>query len=124
MGKFPPGHSGNPRGRPKGARNLAAQFLAEANATADAQQISKLEAAIKALVDKAVRGDQRATQLVIDRVERAEASLREAVERGVSFSEADREVIAEIHRRLVPSPSVGVTSGAQRSEPEGGVAVP
>ena len=61
MGKFPPGHSGNPRGRPKGARNLAAQILAEANATLDAQQISKLEAAIKTLVDKAVAGDQRAT---------------------------------------------------------------
>ncbi|MGH6877912.1 MAG: DUF5681 domain-containing protein [Rhizomicrobium sp.] len=105
MTKFAPGKSGNPRGRPKGSRNLAAQIMAEVNATADAQQVSKLEAAIKALVDKAVSGDQHATQLVIDRVERAEATLREAVERGTSFSDADREVIAEIHRRLQPASS-------------------
>jgi len=121
MAKFTPGRSGNPKGRPRGSRNLAAQILAEVNETASEQQISKLSATIKGMVDKAVAGDQRATQMVIDRVEKAEATLKEAVERGVNFSDADRETIAEIHRRLtlssaggenLPSPGMEEVAGA------------
>jgi hypothetical protein len=45
MAKFAPGRSGNPRGRPKGARNLATQFLEEVNAPASGLPISNLQAA-------------------------------------------------------------------------------
>lgn len=68
------------------------------------------------VVDRAQAGDQRATQTVLDRVDKAEAALREAVERGgANFTAADREVIAEVHRRLVPPHPE--TSEPQASEP-------
>lgn len=100
MTRFRPGNSGNPRGRPKGARNLATQIMTAVSEPSAEQQVSKLEAVIRAVVDRAQSGDQRATQMVLDRVEKAEASLKGAVERGAIFTDADRETIAEIHRRL------------------------
>jgi hypothetical protein len=42
MAKFQPGRSGNPNGRPKGARNLATQFLEEVNAPAAGMPMSNL----------------------------------------------------------------------------------
>lgn len=106
MSRFTPGQSGNPKGRPKGSKNLAAQILAAANAASNEQDLTRIQAIILAAFDKAATGDQRAAQLVIDRVDRAEAVLKDAVGRGSAFTEADREVLAEIHRRLnVVSPA-------------------
>jgi predicted phage terminase large subunit-like protein len=61
MVQFRPGKSGNPRGRPKGARNLATQYLAEVHAPENEkpEARSKLQAAIKAQIAKAVDGDKR-----------------------------------------------------------------
>ncbi|HEX4159986.1 MAG TPA: DUF5681 domain-containing protein [Rhizomicrobium sp.] len=102
MAKFQPGRSGNPGGRPRGSRNLATQFLAEVNAPKDdsPEAVSKLQAAIKAQIAKAVDGDIRAIRDVMERVEKWEAERSH--ERVPPFTEADREVIAEIHRRLAP----------------------
>jgi hypothetical protein len=100
MAQFRSGKSGNPRGRPKGARNFAAQYLAAVHApeTSEPNAESKLQAAIKAQISKAVSGDIRAIRDVIERVEKWEAER--SSERAPNFTEADREVIAEIHRRL------------------------
>lgn len=116
MTRFQPGSSGNPKGRPKGARNLASQYLAEVNApaSADPRAISKLQAAVRAQVEKAVGGDIRAIRDVLARVERWEAER--SAERAPPFTDADREVIAEIHRRLSPP------SGEDRSAPHEGPA--
>ncbi|HEY2447112.1 MAG TPA: DUF5681 domain-containing protein [Rhizomicrobium sp.] len=99
--KFKPGKSGNPKGRPKGSRNLATLFRAELSALVDGDEgkASKLEAMIKAQVDQAAKGDPRATQATIKQVEKIEAFI-EAARKGVSFTSADRETIEEIHRRL------------------------
>ncbi|HEY3777328.1 MAG TPA: DUF5681 domain-containing protein [Rhizomicrobium sp.] len=107
MSRFTPGQSGNPKGRPKGSKNLAAQILAAANAASNGQDLTRLQAIILAAFDKAATGDQRAAQLVIDRVDRAEAALKDAVGRGAVFTDADREAVAEIHRRLNLSSSAG-----------------
>ena len=102
MAKFQPGRSGNPGGRPKGSRNLATQFLEEVNAPASGLAISNLQAVIKAHVAKAIAGDNRAGKDLMDRMAKLELELerRAALERAVPFTDADREVIAEIHRRL------------------------
>jgi hypothetical protein len=100
MAKFQPGRSGNPNGRPKGARNLATQFLEEVNAPAAGMPMSNLQAAIKAQVSKAIAGDLRALKDVLDRVWKLEVERSAAFERAIPFNDADREVIAEIHRRL------------------------
>jgi hypothetical protein len=65
--RFRPGQSGNPRGRPKGARNLStvvAAALSErvaVNENGRRRRITKLEAAIKQLVNRAASGEARAT---------------------------------------------------------------
>lgn len=100
MAKFQTGKSGNPGGRPKGARNLKTQFLEEVNApeNSEPESGSKLQAAIKAQIAKAVQGDIRAIRDVMERVEKWE--VERSRERAPDFTDADREVIAEIHRRL------------------------
>ena len=108
MAKFEAGKSGNPKGRPKGARNLRTQYLDEVNApeTSEPESASKLQAAIRAQIEKAVQGDIRAIRDVMERVEKWEVE-RNSRERGPNFTEADREVIAEVHRRLAPSALTG-----------------
>ena len=104
--RFRPGQSGNPRGRPKGAqslRGLVASALGErveAKENGRRRRITKLEAAVKQLVNRAANGDQRATQFVF-------ALLGEDRERAAPVaidSEADALVIAELVRRLSPPP--------------------
>jgi hypothetical protein len=122
MARFQAGKSGNPGGRPKGARNLKTQFLEEVNApeNSEPESGSKLQAAIKAQIAKAVQGDIRAIRDVMERVEKWE--VERSRERGSNFTEADREVIAEVHRRL-SSPATGSSpargGSAERSEAEG-----
>ena len=100
MARFQPGRSGNPKGRPRGARNLATQFLEEVNAPASGLPISNLQAAIRAQVSKAIGGDVRAVKDILDRMWKLELERSAALERAIPFTDADREVIAEIHRRL------------------------
>ena len=104
--RFRPGQSGNPRGRPKGAqslRGLVASALGErveAKENGRRRRITKLEAAVKQLVNRAANGDQRATQFVF-------ALLGDDRERPPPVavdSEADTLVIAELVRRLSPPP--------------------
>src|SRR5262249_55750589 len=68
---FVPGRSGNPRGRPKGSRNLANVLEQELNAPVTINEngqrktITKLEAMIKQLVNKSLSGDTRALQQLL-----------------------------------------------------------
>jgi Family of unknown function (DUF5681) len=104
--RFRPGQSGNPRGRPKGARSLRGLVASalgervEAKENGRRRRITKLEAAVKQLVNRAASGDQRATQFVF-------ALLGEDKERAAPVAidpEADALVIAELVRRLSPPP--------------------
>ena len=68
--RFKQGRSGNPRGRPKGALNMAtvlARTLREKiviDENGKRKTVSKLEAAIKQLANKAASGELRAVQLL------------------------------------------------------------
>jgi hypothetical protein len=101
---FQKGRSGNPRGRPKGSRNVKTLLREEAGrAYADPrlpEELSKLEALMKALMDNAARGDNRAIAMVLGKMEEIDAKLEAAAGNGLAFTAADREVIAEIWRRL------------------------
>jgi Family of unknown function (DUF5681) len=102
--RFRPGQSGNPRGRPKGARNLStviASALSERVAiteNGDRRRITKLEAAIKQLVNRAAGGETRATQLLIQLVQAEEAQMPQSNAKRVD--DADAIVMAELKRRL------------------------
>ena len=70
--RFKKGHSGNPRGRPRGAKNLLTllnEVLNERVIVADnggRHKITKGEAIIKQLVNQAAKGDWRRAKLVVD----------------------------------------------------------
>ena len=70
--RFRPGESGNPRGRPKGARNLQSYLLDALNEkiavteNGRSRQIPKAEVIAKQLVNKAAaKGDLAATKLLL-----------------------------------------------------------
>jgi len=69
--RFRKGQSGNPKGRPKGAKNLVSILDKELNAPVVIQEngqrktITKLEATVKQLVNKAASGDQRSMQQLL-----------------------------------------------------------
>jgi len=102
--RFRAGQSGNPRGRPKGARNLStvvASALSERVAITEngrRRRITKLEAAVKQLVNRAAGGESRATQLLIQLVQANEAQTPQSDAKRVDH--ADAIVMAELKRRL------------------------
>lgn len=69
--RFRKGQSGNPKGRPKGARNLTLELAEELNQKIRIREgdkesyVSKQRAIIKAMVTKALKGDTRAALTVL-----------------------------------------------------------
>ena len=65
-GRFRPGTSGNPRGRPKGSRNFLTLLEQELNKTISVtengrkRKLTRLQAIVKRMVNSALNGDQRA----------------------------------------------------------------
>ena len=86
--QFRPGQSGNPNGRPKGARNFKSELreeLSEFVTIRDGEQevqVSKQRALIKSLVAAAIGGNQRAVASVLAMCVRmlADAEDDEAIE--------------------------------------------
>ena len=103
--RFNKGQSGNPKGRPGGAKNLStllSEALNEPVIVAEnggRRTISKRQAIIKQLVNQSAKGDWRATKLLLDiqlDIEhRSEPQTAES-----SFSAADEKVIAQLKARL------------------------
>lgn len=69
--QFKPGQSGNPKGRPKGTRNLKTDLAEElgesiiVNEGGRSKTITKQRAMIKSLIARAVNGDPKAFQAAI-----------------------------------------------------------
>jgi hypothetical protein len=106
--RFKKGASGNPHGRPKGSRNVAAVFaktLREKvviNEHGQRKTITKLEAAIKQFVNKAASGDLRALQLLVNLSREAETQELSPPERSI-IAEVDQRIMEGIVRRFQPA---------------------
>jgi hypothetical protein len=81
--RFQKGRSGNPKGRPKGSKGFAAIVRRELDALVEVRQngrvkkISKREVIIKQMVNKAAAGNQRATELLLLKMELLQRDWRE-----------------------------------------------
>jgi Family of unknown function (DUF5681) len=69
--RFPPGVSGNPRGRPKGTKNLKTDLQEELGEKVlvregdRARRVSKQRAVVKMLVTRTLKGDARAANTLL-----------------------------------------------------------
>jgi hypothetical protein len=106
---FRRGQSGNTGGRPKGARNLSTVVKAalgkkvEVTVNGRIRRISKLEAAIVQLANRAAQGDRQATRDVIALAEAAE-SRGPGPDAAWRPGAGDQIVIADLLRRAREEP--------------------
>ena len=100
-GQFKKGQSGHPKGRGKKSSGLATIIRKAAKERVTVQEngtrksITKGEAAIKQLFNKATSGDQRAIKLMVDLLNSHEAATEPATPK-YTMGEADREVLAQM----------------------------
>lgn len=100
--RFRPGTSGNPAGRPKGKRNLATvlekslQEKVVINENGNRKVVTKLEAAVKQLVNKAAGGDLNALRQLTALAKSAEPSSDSSTQPMDGF---DQKVMANVLRR-------------------------
>ena len=104
--RFKKGQSGNPRGRPKGTLNLAtvlARTLRErvvVNENGQRRVLTKLEAAIKQLVNKAASGDLAALRHLAGLVQSAEEQAAQTPPVNAPLGEDDQKVVQGILERF------------------------
>src|SRR5271154_3146512 len=70
--RFKPGQSGNPRGRPKGAKDLSSLFtdalneLVVVTENGRRRKVSKCRAFVTQLVNQSAKGDRHAIKILLD----------------------------------------------------------
>jgi len=117
--RFQPGQSGNPKGRPKGTRNLKTELEQEMHQRVLVREgntqtrITKRHAVIKSQLAKAIKGDTRAAAWVFEMVDRLlDPDGAEGAGAGRQLPADDQAILADYAARLV------VHGGSTRS-PEG-----
>jgi hypothetical protein len=104
--QFKPGRSGNPKGRPKGSKNLSTIIQQELNApvvvneNGKRRKISKREAIAKQLVNKAAAGDAKAIPILLSETRLHEAQVIAGAAHSVFGGADDQMVMASIIRRI------------------------
>ena len=103
--RFEPGRSGNPRGRPPGAKNmktLLSQALNELVVVTEPggrRKVSKREAIVTQLVNRSAKADYRAIQILLGMLRDIEGDT-DAHSSDAAFTEADQQIIQRIRSRL------------------------
>jgi uncharacterized protein DUF5681 len=104
--RFKAGQSGNPRGRPKGTLNMATvleRALREKvviNEHGRRKTVTKLEAAIKQLTNRAASGELKALQLLAALVRSAEERASKVAPPSAALGESDEKVFLGILKRM------------------------
>lgn len=106
-GQFKKGQSGNPKGRPKGARGLEKVVLEElktkitVNENGRSKKVKKVEAIAKQVVNKAMTGDVKSISLVLSVSQRHEDKLAaKAVPLIETLPEEDKHVMESLMERM------------------------
>jgi hypothetical protein len=104
--RFKKGTSGNPAGRRKGSLNVATVFLKALNEkvviseNGQRKTVTKLEAALKQLVNKAASGELRALRQLLELARDAEARQHLPGVQNAILNDLDHEVIQGILERF------------------------
>ena len=105
--RFKAGQSGNPKGRPKGSKNLKTLVAEELNDTVDIREggrrkvVRKRDVIVKQLVKKGMEGEDRSIETLLkldDAYEqdvKAEQAVAESTERAGSLSRTESDILAE-----------------------------
>ena len=104
--RFKKGQSGNPRGRPPGAKNLKT-LLSEAlnemvvvTENGGRRKVTKRRAIITQLVNRSATADFRAIKILLDIVRDIERQSELTTPEISNFSEADEKVLEQIKARF------------------------
>jgi hypothetical protein len=104
--RFPKGQSGNPRGRPPGAKNLKT-LLSEAlnepvivTENGGRRKVTKRQAIVTQLVNRSATADFRAIKILLDIVRDIERQTEPTAPETADFSEADEKVLEQIKARF------------------------
>ena len=100
--RFKRGQSGNPRGRPREAKNLLTEALNERVIVAENEgrrKITKREAIITQLVNRSAKADLRAIKILLDIIQDIERRT-EPTSPETSFGLADEKVIELLKARF------------------------
>jgi hypothetical protein len=106
--QFKPGESGNPRGRPKGVRNLRTDLAnvlekrVRIREGGQQHRVSGQRAVLLKLLEKALSGDNKATAQLFGMLMKLEADDPPEKE-PENVTERDEAIIAEFLRRNTPS---------------------
>jgi Family of unknown function (DUF5681) len=104
--RFVKGQSGNPRGRPSGAKNFTT-LLSEAlnepvivTENGGRRKVTKRQAIITQLVNRSATADFRAIKILLDIVRDIERQTEPTTPETFAFSEADEKVLEQIKARF------------------------
>ena len=104
--RFAKGQSGNPRGRPPGAKNLKTLLSEALNETVivsengGRRKVTKRQAIITQLVNRSATADFRAIKILLDIVRDIERQSELTTPEISNFSEADEKVLEQIKVRF------------------------
>lgn len=122
-GRFTKGQSGNPKGRPKGSRNLASVVLRECrqlvrvNGPRGSRSVTKLEAAVMQLGNKAAQGDLPSQRELFSLAQKSEETTDSGLS-PLSLLERDQEIVHNILRRFerISTEAMSTSQESERKE--------
>ena len=104
--RFQPGRSGNPRGRPKGTKNLKSDLMEELGEKIlvregeQSRRVSKQRAVVKTLVMRTLKGDARAAHLLTSMMMRLLDTGEGAPEVAEPLHDDEREILQAFEGRV------------------------
>jgi hypothetical protein len=104
--RFTKGQSGNPRGRPCGAKNLKTLLNEALNETiivtenGGRRRLTKREAIITQLVNRSATADFRAIKILLDLLRNIEVQSESADPETSGFNDADEKVLEQLRARF------------------------